>query len=93
MNEKIKYTPQGFSYVDVSLFDVINWGGYGICNSCGKGPFRHLKLIYVLADTYCNACFNKWLERCKKYSIEDIEYDLKIQQGNDEKWYKYHGII
>lgn len=93
MNEKIKHTPQGFSYVDVGIFEIINWGGYGICNGCGKGPFRRMKLIYVLADTYCEDCFNRWLERCKRYSKEDIEYDLKVQQGNDEKWYKRHGVV
>ena len=54
--KEIKHTPQGFSYVDVSIFEVINWGGIGICNSCGKGPFRNLKLIWVLGDTYCENC-------------------------------------
>lgn len=32
MENKIKYTPQGFSYVDVNLLEVIAWGGIGICN-------------------------------------------------------------
>lgn len=93
MKKEIKYTPQGFSYVDVNLFEVINWGGFGICNGCGKGPFRKMKLIYLLNDTYCEKCFDDWLQRCKKYSKEDIEYDLKIQKENDVKWYKIHKVI
>ena len=89
---KLKYTPQGFSYVDVSLEQCLNWGGYGICNGCGKGPFRHLKLVYVLTDTYCEDCFNEWLERAKTYSKEDIDYDLKVQNENNNhiRWYSYH---
>ena len=88
--KEIKHTPQGFSYVDVSIFEVINWGGIGICNSCGKGPFRNLKLIWVLGDTYCENCFNKWLERAKHYSKKDIIEDLALQKDNDTKWYKAH---
>lgn len=90
MNQKIKYTSQGFSYVDVELDDIIKWGGLGICNSCNVGPFSKMKLVYVLTDTYCEKCFNKWQERAKNYSKEDIEYDLSVQKNNDEKWYKYH---
>lgn len=90
---KIKYTPEGFSYVDVTLKDCLSWGGLGICDSCNKGPFENLKLIYVLHDTYCDECFNKWVERAKKYSKEDILYDLSIQKNNDIKWYKSYEVI
>lgn len=86
--KEIKYTPQGFSYVDVGIFEVINWGGYGICNSCGKGPFRNLKLVWILTDTYCDKCFNEWLERAKNYSKKHIEEDLELQKDNDIRWYK-----
>ena len=89
-NKEIKYTPQGFSYVDVDLFEITKWGGIGICNSCGKGPFMEMKLIYILHDTYCDKCFNEWLERAKAYSKSDIEEDLVIQKDNDIRWYKYH---
>ena len=90
MKQAIKYTPQGFSYVDITLEDCLNWGGLGICNDCGEGPFKELKLIYVLGDTYCEKCFDDWQKRAKSYSREDIEHDLKIQKGRDIKWYKYH---
>lgn len=45
--KEIKHTPQGFSYVDVTLHEVINWGGLGICDGCNRGPFENLKLIYT----------------------------------------------
>lgn len=93
MKNKIKYTPEGFSYVDVSLEDCLKWGGLGICDGCGKGPHLKLKLIWVLHDTYCEKCFNKFLERSKHISKEDIEYDLNVQKDNDIKWYKFHGVI
>ena len=90
---KIKYTPQGFSYVDVSLLEILNWGGLGVCTGCGKYPFKEMKLIYVLTDTMCNNCFYAWLERCKKMSKEDIEYDLNIQKHFHIEWYKVHGVL
>ena len=87
---KLKYTPQGFSYIDIGLDDCLRWGGMGICNSCGKGPFKKLKLVYVLTDTYCENCFNEWLERSKNMSKQDVEHDLKIQDENHIRWYRYH---
>ena len=92
MKHKIKYTPQGFSYVDVSLVDCARWGGYGVCDSCNKVHTK-LKLIWVLRDTYCENCFNEWLERAKHYSKEDIDYDLALQKQNHIMWYEMHGIM
>lgn len=92
MNKKIKYTPQGFSYVDVTLDECLNWGGFGICDGCNQ-IHENLKLIYVLHDTYCKNCFNNWLERAKKYPKEDIEEDLIIQNKFHLDWYKLHGVI
>ena len=89
---KVKYTPQGFSYVDVTVYECLRWGGLGVCNSCGQ-IHQELKLVYVLTDTYCNKCFEKWVERSKNYSKSDIEYDLRVQKDRDIKWYKYHGVI
>lgn len=91
--DKIKHTLQGFSYVDVNLNEVKKWGGLGICDGCGKGPYSNMKLVWVLHDTYCSECFNEWLERCKSYFKEDIEYDLELQKDNDIKWYQVHGVI
>lgn len=85
---KVNYTKQGFSYVDVNFFEIVRWGGFGICNGCGKGPFKNMKLIYVLHDTYCDKCFEKCLIRWEQFSPEDIAYDLKIQNENHIRWYE-----
>lgn len=88
--KEIKYTPQGFSYVDITIDDCLKWGGLGICNGCNKGPFSEMKLVWALNDTYCEKCFNEWLERAKKYTKEDIEEDLYLQKDNHLKWYQWH---
>ena len=89
MNKEIKYTPQGFSYVEVTLEEVQKWGGFGICNGCGEFHDK-MNLCFVLNDTYCDECFNDLQERMKTYSKEDIEYDLEYQKDRDIKWYEYH---
>lgn len=88
--KEVKYTEQGFSYIDVTLLDVIKWGGYGICNGCNRGPMEHMKLIYILGDTYCDRCFNAWLERVKNYPKKDIETDLMYQKEGHLMWYACH---
>lgn len=93
MKRKIKYTSQGFSYVDVYLEEILNWGGYGVCTSCNKVLCHEMKLIYVLHDTMCLRCFNEWRERIKKMRKEDIEYDLNIQKQYHIDWYKEHGVL
>ena len=87
--DRIKYTPQGFSYVDVTMEECLAWGGLCICNECNE-ICNDLKLVYILGDTYCTKCFNDWLERSKNYSKEDIAYDLALQNGRDKEWYSYH---
>lgn len=87
--DRIKYTPQGFSYVDITSEECIAWGGYCICNGCNNIS-NDLKLVYILNDTYCQGCFDEWLERAKKYSKDDIEYDLAIQKKNHIDWYSAH---
>ena len=91
VEDRIKYTDRGFSYVEVTPYENIKWGGFCICNGCNNDfENENMYLVYVLADTYCKECFNEWLERQKEYSQEDVEYDLHIQNGNDIEWYKYH---
>ncbi len=88
MKRKIKYTPKGFSYVDVSLEECLNWGGFGICNGCGTKNHKQLKLIWVLCDVYCDQCFNEWLQRQEYYSKEDIAHDLYLQKQFDKQYYE-----
>lgn len=87
--DRIKYTEQGFSYVEITTLECLKWGGMCICNGCGKIS-DNLKLIYVLGDVYCPKCFESWLERSKNMNKEDIEHDLYYQKDNDIRWYKCH---
>ncbi len=87
MKRKIQYTPKGYSYVDVTLEECLNWGGLGICSMCDE-VHEELKLIWAIGDTYCNKCFNEWLKRQKMYSQNDIEYDLRLQKQNDKRYYE-----
>ena len=57
---RIKYTPTGFSYVEVTFNECLAWGGLGICDMCNKqedeGP---LYLVWVLHDVFCKDCFEE----------------------------------
>ena len=88
---RIKKTSRGFNYVEVTPVENLNWGGMCICNSCGETIIdKPMKLVFVLTDTYCDKCFNEWVERSKNYSQEDVDYDLEKQNAMSEKWYKFH---
>ena len=87
MKRKIKYTPKGYSYVDVNLEECLNWGGLGICAMCDEIK-EDLKLIWAIGDVYCDECFVRWLERQQKYLKSNIEHDIKLQEENDKNFYE-----
>lgn len=87
IKDRVKYTPLGFSYVEVTIDEIKNWGGLGICNSCGQFHDK-MNLCFVLTDTYCDKCFNEIQERMNDYSKEDIEFDLGVQKDRDIPWYE-----
>ena len=89
--ERIKYTDRGFSYVEVTPQEVIDWGGYCICDHCnGQFENENMYLSFVLADTFCKDCWEHILERQKHSSQEDVDHDLAIQKENSLDWYRYH---
>lgn len=88
IKDRILKTEVGYNYIKVTPKEVFNWGGACICNSCNKQFAEDMYLVYSLTDTYCDKCFNEWVERTKKMSNEDIEYDLKKQENYSYKWYK-----
>lgn len=91
VEDRIQYTDRGFSYIEVTPQEIFNWGGICICNSCDKQILDdNMYLSFVLADTYCKDCWKKILRRQKRFSQEDVDYDLALQKENDVKWYKYH---
>lgn len=82
----------GYNYVKVTPQEILNWGGYCICNSCNNQFLReNMNLCFAAGDTYCDKCFNDMRKRWKRnLSKEDIEYDLKLQDSQALDWYKYH---
>lgn len=83
--------PTGYNYVRVTPREVMNWGGWCICNGCNRQFLdEDLYLCFALTDCYCEECFNRIRKSWKKLSKEDIEYDLKIQDEQSLDWYKYH---
>ena len=89
--ERIITDPCGYNYVRVTPEEVFKWGGHGICNSC-NGQFleEDLNLCFVLADCYCDECFEEIKKRWSEMNKEDIEYDLKLQERESLDWYMYH---
>ena len=88
---KIEYTERGFNYVKVKPEDILQWGGFCVCNGC-NGQFleEDMYLVFVLGDCYCEKCFKEWLERAKKYKQKDVDEDLRYQKEHSFQWYKYH---
>lgn len=81
----------GYNYIKVTPKEIMNWGGYCICNGCNKQFLdKDMNLIYVLTDTYCDECLKGIKKRWKTYSKEDLDYDLSLQSREALDWYKYH---
>jgi len=81
----------GYNYVRVTPQEILNWGGYCICNGCNKQFLdEDMNLFFGCTDTYCDTCFDRMKQRWKTYSKEDIEYDIAIQKEESLNWYKYH---
>ena len=91
IEERIKYTKDGFSYIEVSPIENIKWGGYCVCNGCNNSVLnRDMYLVFILNDTYCERCFNEWNNRETSLTPEEIEEDLKYQNKYHIEWYKWH---
>jgi len=85
--KEILYTKQGYSYIKCNCRECYEWGGACICDSCGVLMEKDVYLIYVLAQAFCEECFQEWKERAKRY-----DDDIKLQDRNHERWYKLHGF-
>lgn len=89
--KRIKVLDCGYNYVEVTPEEVLNWGGYCVCNGC-NGQFlnKNMYLIYLLSDTYCEDCFKERIRSFNTMSHEDIDSDLELQNRDSLDWYKYH---
>lgn len=86
-NKQLNYTDKGYSYVKCSNTDCFNWGGLGICDSCGRYIEDEVYLIFILNSAYCKKCFKEWENRSKRY-----KEDIQLQKESQERWYMYHGF-
>lgn len=81
------YTNTGYSYLKCDVHDCYKWGGFGICDSCGKEMKDRVYLIYILHQAFCPDCFSEWIENSTRY-----EDDLELQKVNHIKWYNAYGF-
>lgn len=82
---KIKKDKCGYYYAEVSFKEILDWGGLGICDTCGEPIFMNGKigkLVWVLGGCICERCFNSWQTRNKVY-----QEDLMLQEQNAKQYY------
>jgi hypothetical protein len=77
----------GYTYLPVSYYHVLNWGGLGLCDDCNTPLTDGGYLVFVLNRCLCPQCFHEWLARAISY-----EEDLQYQQEHQDNWYNYHII-
>ena len=83
---RIKKDRCGYYYADVSVQEILNWGGFGICDTCGEPIAKNGKvgkLVWVLGGCICEKCFADWDKRKVKY-----KEDLALQEECAERYYK-----
>lgn len=90
VEDRLEYTPRGFSYIKVTPHEIFSWGGLCICNGCGKRKMEDMNLCFVLLDVYCDKCWKEILERQQGFSQEDVDYDLALQKEQSLDWYRFH---
>ncbi len=73
---KVIQSEKGFKLIEVSWLEIVELGGLGICDSCGKTAGTGV-YIAVLNSWYCKECFEKWHKRAKHYA-----QDSRIEESN-----------
>lgn len=64
-----------FLVLEVSKAEIINCGGFGICDSCNSQSDKGY-YIAVLNSWLCPDCYNKWMLKAKRYE-EDSEHEAR----------------
>lgn len=75
MPKLVNKTKQGYKVIPVTLLQIHQIGGLGICDSCNSGSLN-FQYIGVLNSAYCQSCFKEW-ESVAKYYPEDIPVETK----------------
>ena len=52
---KVVKNEKGFKVIEVSLIECTQWGGLGICDSCGNASFKGY-YVAVLNQMLCENC-------------------------------------
>lgn len=66
---------KGFLVLDVSRFEILCCGGFGICDSCNNTTSSGF-YIAVLNSWQCPDCYNQWMLTAKRYD-EDSEVESR----------------
>lgn len=73
---KVIENTKGFKVVELSLTELNQIGGYGICDWCNSSSFTGY-YIAVLNHWYCPKCYEEWLKRATYYAE-----DAMIEERN-----------
>lgn len=78
VNFKIETTPVGHKAIPMSQIDVVSiFGGYGICDHCGKAKV-HGYLVPVLGSKWnCDECHADFIKTAKFYP-EDVPFEDRM---------------
>jgi len=74
----------GMKVIRVSAFSTIAWGGFGICDYCGKKHEHEYYGYYipVLNSWYCQECFDEFAKKYEYYEedreITELRYRGRI---------------
>lgn len=75
---------KGFKIFKVNVSEIMEaFGGFGICDWCNGEKFDNY-YIPVLNHTYCPECYEKWLERTRRYK-QDIPFENKMVKWAKEQ--------
>ncbi len=66
---------KGFAVYEMTGVETMEFGGYGICDSCNKSAVKGY-LIPVLNSYFCEECYKRWIERAKYYE-EDRLFEMR----------------
>lgn len=74
---------KGFKVIKVSIIEIANWGGFGICDWCDGYVGSHGYYVAVLHTVMCEKCYKEWCERATYYPedkhVEDRHFNyMKI---------------
>lgn len=68
----------GYTVYKVTILDIFELGGVGICDECGKASMNGY-LVPVLNHYQCPKCFDEWNARATYYP-EDIPAEQRVAE-------------